>query len=253
MASQVQNLLQNVLGDGSRASDYEVTFNFNTTDDSGKKIQQTHSVLVKSTALPTRSHEIIDVKYRGRSIPLRGQTKFSQTWECTFYLTPDHGLRLILEKMMESLDYLNSYTQPYDEPIFKDYDSTIIIMVKDFNDKQMFQYILFNVFPIEIGSVSYDYSQPDTILEIPVTFAYSYYVVYDVKESSSGLAQTIKNMEDKIKNAMTPQGLKNLFTNTPSAAGVSIGQSSTVPSGTSLEGAYNYNGNLFNIHNTPIG
>ena len=121
MASQIQNLLEKTLGDGARSTNFEVFFNMGSDT-----ILNDKNILIKSTALPTRSHQIIDFKYRGKSIPLRGQTKYSQTWECTFYITERHDVRIALEKIMDSLDNMNDYKDNKNNII-----NTLIIERKD--------------------------------------------------------------------------------------------------------------------------
>lgn len=193
MASQIQNLLERTLGDGARSTNFEVFFNMGSDT-----ILNDKNILIKSTALPTRSHQIIDFKYRGKSIPLRGQTKYSQTWECTFYITERHDVRIALEKIMDSLDNMNDYKDNKNK-ILNTYHNNVIIFQKDHNDDEAVMYMLYNVFPIEIGAISYDSSQVGVIAEMSVTFAYSYYEVTDIKAEKKGNA-----IDDFMKKITTP-------------------------------------------------
>jgi len=193
MASQIQNLLEKTLGDGARSTNYEVFFNMGSDT-----ILNDKNILIKSTALPTRSHQIIDFKYRGKSIPLRGQTKYSQTWECTFYITERHDVRIALEKIMDSLDNMNDYKDNKNN-IINTYHNEVYIYQKDHNDYEAAMYRIYNVFPIEVGAISYDSAQVGVIAEMSVTFAYSYYELIDVAAQKSGNA-----IDDFMKKITTP-------------------------------------------------
>ncbi len=179
MASQIQNLLERTLGDGARSTNFQVEFHLGTDS-----ILNSKSILIKSTALPTRTHQIIDFKYRGKSIPLRGQTKYSQTWECTFYITEQHDVRIALEGIMDSLDNMTDY-KTNNSKTLSSYDNTVFIFQTDHNDETSVMYTLYNVFPIEIGAITYDSSQVGVIAEMSVTFAYSYYEVDDFTGNKS--------------------------------------------------------------------
>lgn len=192
MASQIQNLLERTLGDGARSTNFQVEFHM----DSSYSILNSKSILIKSTALPTRTHQIIDFKYRGKSIPLRGQTKYSQTWECTFYITEQHDVRKSLEKIMDSLDNM-TYYKTNNSKTLSSYDNTVSIFQTDHNDETSVKYTLHNVFPIEIGAITYDSSQVGVIAEMSVTFAYSYYEVKDTTGKKS------ENEIDKFVNKYT--------------------------------------------------
>ena len=89
--SSVANLIQTAIGDGARTTKYDVAFQF--TNPSMFPSAQNVAVMVKTTSFPAKQHQTIDFKYAGRSIPIRGQIKYSNTWECTFYLPQDHSIK----------------------------------------------------------------------------------------------------------------------------------------------------------------
>lgn len=191
MSSIVQNMLEKSLGDGARSTKFDVLFQFTN----GKQAPESQDLmaLVKTTQLPSVSHSTIDFKYKGRSIPLKGQTKFSQTWECTFYLTEDHKLKQAFENWMLALDQQHHYFAPTDaisETIgihhtLSSYTTSIKIYQRNFDDDQnTAEYTLYNVFPTEISPISYDYSSTGQIQEFTVTFAYSYFTSGTIKGRS---------------------------------------------------------------------
>lgn len=187
MKTNVQNLIQNALGDGARSSKFDVMVILKDNGYDGRKI----AVLAKSTNFPSRQHQTIDFKYKGRSVPIRGQSKYSQTWECSFYLTEDHLLKNLFEIWIESLDekqnYVSSeYAKQQRERNATGYTSEIKIYQQNFNDTQATaEYTLHNVFPVEISPVQISAENPGSVLEFSVTFSYSHYTL-SILDSTSG-------------------------------------------------------------------
>jgi len=193
MASVVQNMLENVIGDGARSSKFEVLFEF-TNPASAPTIHDT-MVMVKTTAFPSKQHTPINLLYKGRTIPIKGQVKYTQTWECTFHLGQDHGLKAAFENWIEAIDEKHNYIQDIStEPNLKDtqlkhfsrgYTTTINLHQRDFDDStNTSEYNLYNVFPIEVSPVQASYEAVGTIQEFTVTFAYSYFQMKTVKGSA---------------------------------------------------------------------
>jgi hypothetical protein len=188
MATQIQNLLNEVLGDAARASKFELDIVLKAP---GINMEPTHtSVMAKAASFPGKTHTTIDYKYKGRSIPIKGQTKYSQSWEVTFYLSQDHMLKNNLENWIEGLDQKHNYA--FDEDV-KDlyysknktqidgkgsnYTSSIFLYQTDFdNAKSTAQYELKNAFPIAVSDVQFNSESAGTISEFTCTFAYSHYI-----------------------------------------------------------------------------
>lgn len=211
MSSIVQNMLQNALGDGARATKFEVFFQF-TNPKTGISDDDLIA-LVKTTNFPGKSHTTIDFKYKGRSIPIKGQTKYSQTWECTFYLTEDHKLKYAFENWIEALDQKHNYYYDYElaaagvdetqrlHSVTNNYTTTINLFQKSFDDKtQRAKYTLYNVFPIDVSPIQYSYESIGQIQEFTVTFAYSYFTMEVLKGKSGNFIDTLVG---KFKNAVT--------------------------------------------------
>lgn len=208
MSSAIQNIMQASLGDGARATKFDVLLNFSNND---LFDAEAASTLVKSTVFPSKSHTIIDFKYKGRSVPLKGQTKYSQTWECTFYLTQDHKLKSAIENWIEALDQKHNYlTDVQDVNLTKTqnnhknglYAKNVVLYQLNFDgDQRTVKYELFNVFPIEVSPIQYSYETVGTIQEFTVTFAYSHFSMSNMKgkegnfidEIVGGLIASTKN------------------------------------------------------------
>lgn len=226
MSSAIQNILQGALGDGARASKFDVLLAFSNTS---LYDQQTASTLVKSTSFPGKSHTIIDFKYKGRSLPIKGQTKYSQTWECSFYLTQDHGLKAAIETWMEALDQQHNYLTDKEDKNMdvvqkthnqNKYTTTVTLYQLNFDgDQKTTAYELFNVFPIEITPIQYSSESAGQVQEFSVTFAYSHFAIRNVvgtegnfvDEIAGGLLAAAKN---SIQNAVdTAQNTVGNFIN----------------------------------------
>lgn len=188
MASQIQNTLNSVLGDGARSTKFSSAIIFSNTglfNDSSAL-----NTLLKSTSFPGMTHEKIDFKYKGRSIPIKGQTKYTQQIECTFYNTEDHKLKWAFEIWMSALDQNHTYT----EDVFSGIDIRLItyqmthgassyatnmkLYQTDFEGNiKTAEYELFNVFPIEISNIQVSSEGPGNLEEFTVVFAYSHYIL----------------------------------------------------------------------------
>lgn len=217
MSSIVQNMLQKSIGDGARATKFQILFEF-TNPSSGPSANDMVT-MAKTTSFPGKSHSIIDFKYKGRSIPLRGQTKYTQTWECTFYLTEDHKLKNAFENWMEALDEKHNYmdvstiagvsdTQRLHNTK-RNYTTTIVLYQRNFDDDQdTAVYHLHNVFPIEVSPIQYGYDNQGQIQEFTVTFAYSYFTMNVMKGRAGNF---IDSLVDKWKSGVTSmvQGAMN--------------------------------------------
>ena len=100
MANVIQTMIHDTLGDGARSTKFDCLIGL----DSYKKGSKMISTFVKTASFPGKSHEVIDLKFKGRNIPVRGQTKYENTWSCTFYLDEMHSLKKAFEDEIEMLD-----------------------------------------------------------------------------------------------------------------------------------------------------
>lgn len=198
MSSVIQNLMQHTLGDGARSAKFDcvILFASPTLFNSGDM-----AVLVKTSHFPGKSHDVIDFKYKGRSIPLKGQTKYDNTWTCTFYLTEDHKLKKGFEDWIESIDQKHNIKK-----VSKDirdaqkqyssigYTSTMSIYQLDFNnEKQRVAYHLRYAFPKSVSKVEVDYSVVGAILEYTVEFSYAYYDTENFSGPKDNFIDELKN------------------------------------------------------------
>ena len=198
MSTNITNLIQKVLGDGARTTKFDVAFQF--TNPSIFPSSSNVAVMVKSTTFPSKAHQTIDFKFKGRSIPIRGQSKYTNTWECTFYLPENHEIKKGFETWIDALDeqvyFSNSptsqETQTRSIHSSQGYTKDIAIYQLDFQGtNQVARYTLYNVFPIEVQPVTVQMDPPGNIEELTVTFSYSHYQLETLKGTSGAFMDEI--------------------------------------------------------------
>ena len=184
MATYIQNLLNNVLGDGARATKFEIDIIF--SNPSLYEDASAVNTLCKSTTFPSKSHSKLDLKYKGRNIPLKGQTAYSQSIEMTFFLTEDHKLKHAFETWIEAMDQKHNYTNDLKRnPLLEEtqswhdefeYTSSLRLYQKNFDgDRNLAEYTVYNVFPISVNALNYNSESVTQVQEFTVTFSYSHY------------------------------------------------------------------------------
>jgi hypothetical protein len=225
MSSVIQNMIQQTIGDGARSSKFDCIISI--ADLSNTKIADENIVFhVKTSQFPGKTNEVIDFKFKGRTIPLKGQVKYDNTWTCTFYLTEKHNLRTKFLNWIEALDGVNNMENNLSAEVknlqadFAKKDSSYTremkITQKNFNgDTDVVEYTLHNVFPKSVSAVDVDYSAVGTILEYTVEFSYSHFTVKlapgsetESKTIADGIRENVTNQIDKVVEK-TKDDLKN--------------------------------------------
>ena len=149
-------------------------------------------------------HTPFEFKHKGQTIPIRGQTKFSQSFSVTFYLSETHILKRFFEEWMAAIEQRHFFYNPRKEAMKQRevaglgnempqymtwYNTTAYIEQWDFDGmKPTSVYEIHNVFPIRVEAPSYSYDSVGQIAEFTVTFACSHYMLYS-KALKSGQVQ----------------------------------------------------------------
>ena len=192
MVMAVQELFQKVLGDGARASKFDLIFQL--AGQNSDSINRSIPMLVKATQFPAKGHKKIDLMYKGRIIPVRGQVAYTNDWRCTFYLTEDHALKRAFENWIEALDETIHFDEHLDAGVdeninhFANYDYKVDIELYQASfseDAKTSKYVLHNVFPVEVSPIEVAYDNISQISTFDVTFAYTHFseAVSTVKNS----------------------------------------------------------------------
>lgn len=210
MANQIQSLMNQALGDGARSTKFECAIVFNK----GSLIHVPNeevSFHVKTSQFPGKSNDVIDLKFKGRTIPIKGQVKYDNTWGCSFYLDEGHLLKKSFEDWIESLEQVHNMENILEDNIQKaqndntNYQTDMKIYQNDFHgNNTAIEYTLYNVFPKSISTVDVDYSSVGTILEYTVEFSYSHYTSKIVEnendEAVSSVSKEIEKFKERAKN-----------------------------------------------------
>lgn len=205
MASYVQNILHNTIGDGARATKFECYIMFSNPA-LGPSVEEI-LYLTKTAQFPGKTHIPIDLKYKGRTIPIKGQVQYENTWTCTFYLTEDHKLKHDFEVWIEALDQVQNLSNslPRDVKSTQAYHAAngytvdLKIAQMDFHGyEQNVVYVLRNAFPKSVSAVEVDYSQVGTVLEFTVEFSFSHYDCYIERNSVGSFADEIKSTAQSL-------------------------------------------------------
>lgn len=193
MSSVVQNILDRVIGDGARSSKFDCMIGFGSTELFGADTDT--AMMVKTSNFPGKTHDVIDLKFKGRTIPLKGQTKYDNTWSCTFYLTETHVLKKAFEDWIESIDQVHNIKKVSKEvkkaqQLSKGagYITNMKIIQSDFHgEEEVAIYELFNVFPKSVSAVDVDYADVGVISEFTVEFSYSHFdtIIADASEPTT--------------------------------------------------------------------
>lgn len=201
MSSIIQNKFHEILGDAARTT----KFNFALPPVTGSAEWMNHLIYsVKGLTLPTMEHTPIEFKHKGLTIPIRGVTKFSQSFEVTFYLSETHILKRFFEEWMMMIEQRHYYYNPRKEAGFQRkisgrpeelpdyltwYNVTAYVEQYDFDGmKPTAIYEIFNVFPTRVTAPTYSYDSVGQIAEFTVTFACTHFKLHS-KGMKSGPLQ----------------------------------------------------------------
>lgn len=200
MSDIIQNLLNDVLKDGARPSKYRCEVNLPRVFEADEK---NLDVICKTATFPTKTNDVINIKFKGRDIPVPGQEKFSHSLDLTFYLDEKHKHKAIFEEWMQALNYEHysaNISEETDDLIFEtqtDISTNIArtqIKLTQLNfeaDLDTVAYIFYNVFPKEIGAVALGSESVSAISEFTVSFSFSHYEI-EKKEDGTN-ANSIAN------------------------------------------------------------
>lgn len=197
MAQVYQTKINRILGDGARATKFAITGITDPFDTNQDKY-----LIIKTAQFPGKFHDVIDFKYKGRNIPIKGQTRYDNTWSCSFYLEESHDLRDMFMNWIEALDQQHNMSGSLPRGVivaknrfnFSTYTSTITLVQVNFDDdtQPTASYQLYNAFPKSISAIELDYSNTGTILEYTVEFSYSHFNFIPYDQISGNIIDSLR-------------------------------------------------------------
>lgn len=144
-----------------------------------------------TASLPGLSLQIQGISRYGYGIqekrPIR--TTFAD-WPSTFFCDGSGDIQRFFENWMlnitnfdmSNLSGTKNGLRPFDYRYPDDYESTIEVIHYDPTGEIVNTYVLHQAFPVSLGEVQVDWSMQDSIMKLPVTFAYTYWTSDNTKE-----------------------------------------------------------------------
>lgn len=177
--------LEKALNQGARSTKWDIIL-------PDSKNSQRLSVMAKDVSLPSLDVKTISLKYKGRTIPIAGQTDQSNDFSISFTVDQDHFIRKYFEDWMLSFDARGSGTSIIDKQYENELkrsisnesslyrDITLLQFSVDTevdptsNSQPCAKYVLYGCFPKHISEFSYS-NDNESILELKVSFSCCYY------------------------------------------------------------------------------
>jgi len=188
----IDNLL-NEIKNGARTNRFRVTIPLASNN------SRSYDISTISTSIPGRTINTAEVFVKGRKVPVRGETNLENTWDIQFYNDENLKFRHDIMKWMEEIhnnkyavnmagtakniisgirNLGESFKNVLNNPLGMmdagtiDYQKDIIIEQLDTNNNTTYKYTLIGAFPINIGNIELDGTNPD-ISRSSVTFTFS--------------------------------------------------------------------------------
>ena len=159
------NNLKYELGSGVRKSKYLLEIG---SSDIARKI----NILTKSASFPERTIGVASAYKYGKKYNFRAETDFTGTFEITVIDDANMSIRKSIDEWMNSVD------------IFEDgqvtnidgYQTSINLWQLDSNGEKLYGYEIQNAFPTNMGTVTYDDSTQNELVEYTITFTYTSFI-----------------------------------------------------------------------------
>ena len=147
---------------------FEVKFTLPNTisDDGGRDL----TLLCESASMPGKQIMTFEWAAFGHSIKVP-HNFIQEDVSCIFNLTNDFYAKDIFDKWQNLVIDNENYSINYDD-VFK---SNMTIIQLDENDKEIYEYILYRAYPVNVGSLILDNNSENQIHRLPVTFSYNNY------------------------------------------------------------------------------
>jgi len=205
MSTYINTLLNTAGGDFARQTKFRAYF---AIPDSLQGIvdEKNLDLLCKNFTIPMRKMELVDYKYRGKTVPIMGAVTFDHNISVTFILDDGHKIRRLFENWIVALDNTstadegaNDTVVAYKDEVPNPYDRTSDIGIAPLNwqeDIELTKYVFSQAFPVSIGDIQYSTDSQSSVQELTVEFAFLF---YKNEEADSDL---LSNITDGINNAI---------------------------------------------------
>lgn len=166
MAFNVQGFRDKMTGDGARANLFEI----NITPASGDIFDNTDlNFFAKSSSIPGTTMGSVTVPYFGREVKFAGNRTYGD-WTITVINDEDFTHRNQFES------WINQINAPITNTRLNSlYTATGTVVQKSKEGLDLRTYSFVNIFPTDLGEITLDWGDNDSIEEYTVTFAYDYW------------------------------------------------------------------------------
>jgi len=138
--------------------------------------EETVTAMARSTTLPAKQHETLDVFYRGLSMKIDSRPTFAE-WNVTFLCDEAHGFRNVFLKWTESAYNVQTLTNLSHNEYKRD---GISVSQLASNNSLTSTAIFMGAWPTTVGEIELN-QEGGAIETFQVTFTYDYYVMNDLQ------------------------------------------------------------------------
>jgi len=161
--------LKKTLGMGARSNKYKIILSSPSGGPDGEEI----NTLAKSTTIPGRSFNDIQVWYQGRLITVAGDAQYDSTWSVTFLDDEKHSLRTKFNNWMEFIDSVkNDKRISTDNPSYM--TSVKLSQLSSVTGYPTATYELYDVYPKSMSDISFS-DDNSSLIEFTIEFNFSYW------------------------------------------------------------------------------
>jgi len=169
MAFNVNEIRQNMIGDGARPSLFEVSM-INPISRVG---DETLRYMVRAAQIPASTLGVIEIPYFGRRIKVAGSRSFDN-WTVTVMNDENFAVRRAMEAWSSAINSNQSNLRSV--PSYRT-TADVIQYGKDGSEIRRYQFV--NIFPVAISTIDLSWDSGDQIEEYTVDFAFDYWTVAD--------------------------------------------------------------------------
>lgn len=158
---------------GARTNRFRVELTFPTMMNVDGTLGNFVSMACKAAALPESNvGQIMNVDYQGRKVKMPGDREYPD-WTCTFYEDDEHRIRDTLTIWSDIMNGHMSNVSSGSGDVIDFFGSAKVIQLnnRDGNDEDGRSVIIQSIFPTLIGEIAYDWSDTNTVVTFPCTFA----------------------------------------------------------------------------------
>ena len=156
------NTLKKYLGGGLRKNKFLVELAYPGLNN------ERFNCFCNTVSFPARTIQTVSASYRGHKLNMRSETDFGNEVELSLIDDSDFTVRKIFDKWLMALDSSSN-----DVSGIEQYQTELTIWQLDHKGSEVYGYTLSNVFPTNLGNITYDDSEQNTITGYTVTLTYS--------------------------------------------------------------------------------